>query len=99
MTTSNDASDGSAFDPNWVIEPGATIIECLHDEGIPNAVAAEFCDLTVEEFERLLVGHVRIDEPIAEGLENCIGASAQFWLNLEDNFRTGLARGKEWLRQ
>lgn len=83
-----------AFDPDWVVKPGETLQEMLDEYNLSPRIAAVSCGLTERDLQNVLDGK-RITKRIAAGLARLpVTPSAQFWLNLEHNYRKGLAAGK-----
>lgn len=86
------------FDPRWVVPPGATIRDCLEEQGITPKVAAHRMGMSPTFFERLLNGEEAITETIAASLSMEIGGDPDFWLNREENYRSDLRAGKRLVR-
>lgn len=87
----------TSWEPGWVVRPGEHVAELMAGEGWSPEVLAERCGLDVAHIERLLSGEQEITRLIARCLETGTGVSEQTWLNLERNYRDGLAAGKEEL--
>lgn len=88
------------FNPDWVISPGETLRDWMEENGIPSArIVASCCrDLEANEVQGVLDGKRRITKVLACKLSVATGISAQLWLNLERQFRQGLAEGKTWVK-
>ncbi len=85
------------FDPDWVVEPGATLREWRESNHLSIPAAATACaGMPVALYKRIETGGERITEDIAKGLEWGTRIPASLWLNLERAFRAGLAAGKTW---
>lgn len=89
------------FDPDWCIHPGETLREWLEDAKVPPYAFAHVAQLDREYVESLVncKRGTRIGKKAAEHIAyGCsvigVGPSAQFWRNLEANYRDGLKRGK-----
>jgi len=80
------------------LTPGATIREQMQSIEMNEQELAEKLDAEVEFVNKLLEGHVDIDEELALELEKIFGISASFWLNLEASYREQLARTRRMRR-
>ena len=69
------------FTPDYKVSPGETIREEMEWR-----FALEL-DYPIEFVQDLLAGKARITAEVAERLAKVLGPSAQFWLNLEGNWR------------
>jgi HTH-type transcriptional regulator / antitoxin HigA len=81
------------FDPDWVVAPGETLAEWFESIGLPKSVARQY-GIPDEQLEKILAGEEPIDEALAQRLCNLTFVGAPFWLNMEHNYRVGLAAGK-----
>lgn len=82
------------FDPDWVVRPGATLQEWMDERHLNLGDVAGSTGLRAMTVYGILHGTVEITPAVAEALERVTGISARMWLNLERNYRTGLAAGK-----
>lgn len=82
------------WQPNWTMRPGVILEEHMRESHLSKRMVARVLRADVATVEGLLDGTVEITEPIAAGLAR-LGVSPQFWLNLERNYREGLATGKK----
>lgn len=89
------------FDPDWCMRPGVHLREMMDYSGLTGSLGvksvARLSGLDVSVVEGILTGKTRITKKIAAHL--AAGAaplliSAQFWLNLERQYREGLKAGK-----
>ena len=80
------------------LAPGATIRKQMQSIEMNEQELAEKLDAEVEFVNKLLEGHVDIDEELALELEKIFGISASFWLNLEASYREQLARTRRMRR-
>lgn len=85
---------GGDWSPNWIMRPGVILEEEMRERHISKRMTARVIRVDVDTLEGLLDGTVEITEAIAAGLAR-LGISSQFWLNLERNYREGLAAGKK----
>jgi HTH-type transcriptional regulator / antitoxin HigA len=80
------------FQPDYAIHPGATISDWLEETGSSLVDLAEKSGLDMETLKGLLAWRVEVTEHIALKLAECIGSSAQFWLNHQRNFSANCKR-------
>lgn len=78
--------------PDAVFAPGETIAEYLEEKDWNQEEFAERMGYTTKHISQLITGKVSISIDTAQRLERVLGANAQFWLNLETNYRNNLAR-------
>lgn len=88
----------STWDPDWVISPGETLRDWLDENHLSANVAARTCRMGSYELRGILEGRLKIDRVRAEKLQAGTMIPARLWLNLERQFRQGLAEGKVWVR-
>ena len=93
------------FDPDWCISPGETITDWMEENGLVHGdrrlvkVLATACGhMDVKRLQKLIDGRVQLRYDDAARLESGTGIPAFLWLNLEKQFRQGLADGKRWVR-
>lgn len=84
------------FEPEaWVIPPGETLAEWLEEKALTQTHLAAKTGTSTKFINQLIAGKAALTEETALRLEKVVGSSAQFWLNLEAQYRTGLARAAE----
>lgn len=86
------------FDPDYVVHPGETLRE-WHEYTIKEMWPLEqlFGIFGIEPSpEDVLSGKAELDDDTCARLARMTGVPHQLWVNLERNFRTGLAAGKHW---
>lgn len=83
------------FSPDWVIPPGETIAELLADQSLTQKELAERMGSSTKFVNQLIAGKATLSEDTALKLEKVLGAGARFWINLESQYREGLARISE----
>lgn len=83
------------FAPDWLCTPGDTIADLLKERGWSQADFAARADFTKQHVEFLLQGKALISELTALKLEQVLGSSARFWMNLEAQYREQLACREE----
>ncbi len=79
-------------DPNWASAPGETIQRLMMLREIPRDELAEALNLSLERFDALIGGHVRITLEIAEALSEHLGSSSRFWFARDKSYVRELAR-------
>ena len=75
------------FEPDWRSPPGDTILEMLETRGLSADDAAANLGLSLEDVGRLFAGDLVISSDLAAKLSVYLGASQQFWLNRDAQFR------------
>jgi plasmid maintenance system antidote protein VapI len=80
------------YTPDFVASPGDTLLEVLEDRDMSATDLAARTDRSVEFIQGLLGGRTVITREIARSLEAALSVSASFWINLERNYRSSLAR-------
>lgn len=99
--------DHSPFQPDWVSPPGDTIADLLEEQGFNQAELASRTGFSKKHISDLVRGLASINAETALRLESVFGATAQFWLTRESQYREALARREaeaalesegEWLK-
>jgi len=80
------------FQPNWFSVPGDTINDLLKERKISIDTFADKLGKTVSFVKSLIEGQENINEEIASHLSELLGASADFWLRREFQYREDLVR-------
>jgi len=95
-----------AFQPDWVSAPGETIADVLRERQLPPATFAQSIGYQPEQLNELLHGRAALSADTARLLEMHLGASRDFWLRRESQYRADLVRlhkevqtGQDWLKQ
>lgn len=95
--------DISDFCPNWISPPGDTINDLLRERGIALAEFADRMEQTIERVTDLLQGRSTITIRVARRLEEVLGASVEFWMSRDFQYREDVARLRvpdaEWLKE
>ncbi len=91
------------FNSNWISAPGATISDILLERNCTIANFAEATHRTPYDVAQLLAGVARLTPDWADKLVENVGASRDFWLRREEQYRSDIARlsastGRESLR-
>jgi HTH-type transcriptional regulator/antitoxin HigA len=93
----------SNFRPKWVSAPGDTIADILHEKAIPVTEFANRIGETIEHAEDILNGRATITIGLARKLERALGASVQFWMSRDFQYREDSSRldalDKGWLTE
>ena len=76
-----------SFQPDWISPPGNTIIDILGERQIPIDTFAERMNFSVTQANNLLIGLGSITLDVAEQLADFLGASKEFWIRREHQYR------------
>lgn len=91
------------FHPDWASAPGDTIADILGERGLSLAEFARRMGHTPEHARDLLQGRVSITLGIARRLEKVLGASVEFWMSRDFQYRQDIVRlhpaDEEWLAE
>jgi len=90
-----------AFSPSTRIHPGHVIARTLDREGMTQKNLSARTGLTEKHLSHIINGEASITIETALLLENALGGSAAFWVNLEKNHQEARARETrvEWQRK
>ncbi|BBB64430.1 XRE family transcriptional regulator [Undibacterium sp. YM2] len=83
------------FAPMWAVPPGRTICDLMKSRGIASTKLANLVSMTEAEFDNLLSGKSALTAYVATHLETNLGASANFWLRREEQYRKQLTELNE----
>ena len=86
------------YQPDVVTPPGETLRETLEALSMSQADFASRTGLSKKTINLIVQGTAPITHETALAFEKVIGASAQFWLNLESSYQAFLARQEEKAR-
>lgn len=91
------------FQPNWTSAPGDTILDILEERGLSENEFALDIGQTIESARDLLNGRATITIAIARRLSNALGASVEFWMSRDYQYRQDIRRlnktHEDWLAQ
>lgn len=90
------------FLPEWASPPGATISDFLEDQGRSIDDLARELGCPSSYTNRLLEGSIPITQEIASSLSQVLGATSDFWLARERQFRESLSRqsvSEKWVKE
>lgn len=82
----------SAFEPNWMSPPGATVLDLLLERKVAVKELALSARRDVHSLSRLIFGLEPLTVEWAECLSSFLGASKEFWLRRERMYRDDLRR-------
>jgi HTH-type transcriptional regulator/antitoxin HigA len=85
-------SSEMGFQPNWFAPPGATISALLEERDISIESLAGIANKTLDDVSRLICGVEPLTTEWAQILSGCLGASQNFWLKRELQYRSDLQR-------
>ncbi|GAB4049450.1 ImmA/IrrE family metallo-endopeptidase [Spirosoma litoris] len=93
----------SSFQPNWASKPGDTILDILRERKISTETFVEQMGQSADRVHQLIYGSKPITTETAFQLSNILGASEQFWLNREKQYRESLlsidkVNEEKWLK-
>ncbi len=80
------------YTPDIAIPPGATIKEAMESLGMSRDYFVERIRLPAAWLDQVIEGKRAISPQLAERMEPILLYPADFWLNLERNYRLTLAR-------
>jgi len=95
------------FQPDWTSPPGETIADILEERNLSLSDFASQMRLTPQAATDLLKGDRGITEIVAAKLQRIVGASSEFWMARENQYRKALLHNEhsvalspqDWLRQ
>ena len=92
-----------SFQPDWTSSPGDTIIDLLRERALSQSSFASLMSLTSQDATDLLNGRSTITLALARQLSTTFGASVEFWMSRDFQYRQDAKRlhgaGEEWLRR
>lgn len=95
--------NASQFRPNWVSAPGDTMIDILEERGVSIDSFATAIDQSPEQAKALLEGRATVTIKLARHLANFLGASVEFWISRDHQYRDDISRlgqtDQNWLSQ
>jgi HTH-type transcriptional regulator / antitoxin HigA len=91
------------FLPDWVSAPGDTIADILRERDLSEIDFARLIGKTPQDAKDLLQGRATITLATARQLERCLGASVEFWMSRDFQYRQDIAKVhatyREWLNE
>lgn len=96
-------ADPRSFRPDWVSAPGDTIIDILEERGVSHASFATAIGQSPDQARSLLEGRSTITIELARRLAAFLGASIEFWISRDHQYRADIHRFERtdpnWLSQ
>lgn len=86
------------FTPDFAVPPGDTLLEVIESLGISQSDLAERAERPKKTINEIIKGKAAITPETAIQFERVLGTPASFWNNLEQHYRTALARVEEHSR-
>jgi HTH-type transcriptional regulator/antitoxin HigA len=91
------------FCPDWASAPGNTIADILDERDISVVEFAQRMGITAAQAVDLLEGRAAITIAVARRLEQVLGASVEFWMSRDFQYRQDIARlhaaDEQWLAE
>ena len=91
------------FRPNWTSAPGDTIADILRTKQLSKFDFSEIAGFSVDQIDDLVNGRATITLSTARILSATLGASTEFWMSRDYQYRQETARlnniDREWLRE
>ena len=84
-----------AFRPDWASAPGDTISDILQERGLSVRDFAHDIGQTMDEVDGLLDGRASITLGVARNLTDVLGASIEFWMSRDYQYREDMAKLQE----
>jgi len=81
------------FRPDWTISRGRILAAVLRHRGISEAEFAGLAMIGPETVRGILTATVAVDGRIAARIGEALSTGPEIWLNTEQAYRDGLARG------
>lgn len=88
-------ADSRGFEPDIAVPPGETLKESIDALGMTQAELALRMNRPLKTINEIIKGKAAITPQSAVELERVLRAPASFWLRLEMDYQTALARQKE----
>lgn len=73
------------------VPPGATLAEQLQDRKISIKDFSDRLECSESMLQKLINGEIELSDKLSTKLEKVLGIPAQFWTNLEKNYRENLS--------
>lgn len=81
-----------SYSPNIAIHPGKMISQAIEREGMTQKSLCNRTGITEKHLSQIINGEASITVETALLLENALGGTASFWINLEKNYQETKAR-------
>lgn len=89
------ADFATIFRPDYAVPPGDTLLDVMEAQGLSQADLAERTQRPKKTINEIVKGKASITPETAIQFERVLGIDADFWLLLEQQYRTQLARNEE----
>jgi HTH-type transcriptional regulator / antitoxin HigA len=86
------------FAPDYAVPPGESLLEVIESLGISQSDLAERAERPKKTINEIIKGKAGITPETALQFERVLGVPAAFWINLEQQYRTAIARIEERTR-
>ena len=86
------ATAKNQYAPDAVISTEQVLKGYMEDMGLSQHDLAEKCGYSTEFVNKIISGEMRIDQGIANKLEQSLGLKAYIWLGIEQKYQDFLAR-------
>ncbi len=83
------------YEPDYAVPPGQTLLETIESRGMTQADLARRTGRTPKLINEIVQGKAPITPDTALQFERVLGVPAQFWNNLESNYRSDKTRIEE----
>lgn len=75
------------YKPDYVISPGAILLEIMEARDITEDYLADRCLVTKNVIEGIISGDTVITSEMAKKLESALEIDARIWCNLDNSYR------------
>lgn len=82
----------SDFRPDWASPPGDTIRNIMNERGMTETYLSDHIQCSPEDLQNLLQGRMAITISLARKLTHALGASVEFWMSRDFQYREDAAR-------
>jgi len=86
--------DKKDFNPDWISPPGDTIADILVERACSHLEFARRMGFTARHVSELVTSRTPISQEIARRLELVLGASAEFWIARETQYRGSIVQAR-----
>jgi HTH-type transcriptional regulator/antitoxin HigA len=80
-------TENTTFAPDWVSAPGDTILDLIEERNWTRQQLADHLGYSLRHVNQLVKGNVTLTENAAIRLTTILGASVEFWLTREAQYR------------
>lgn len=83
------------YQPDYCISPGEILLEALEERGLTQSDLAHRTGRPIKTINEIVQGKTSITPDTALQLERVLDIPSKFWMNLESNYQTFIAREKD----